>query len=736
MESPLNIGDLTTSSIQHRLNDTHLSTSSVAQVSSAIYSGHKVIQLTLNLQVGPSKFDSKLVVLRRVQDSYVNVTQLFSILLRLNHFTESQLENYLSNEILSNIQFSGAGSGPGKNNHYIDLRKHENYTLRGLWIPYDKAVSLALKFDIYEFTKSLFLVDVHDFDKLPKTNKRFYDGDEEEDASLMGSPTKKQKTGSVSTTRDETDSKSSLQNGDSVNDKNNHIKPATHNDLVDRLAAKNTNYPYTLNPIGDSDTELANELKTKLSEVFRRDDESKSAITLPELKSLFQPILSKHSPSVYMDFALDTKGQTALHFASTLSSINLVAGFIELGLNSPVRGNQDGESPLISAIQVTNSMEKGNFKQLLEKWLYPDLWLYDNKKWTFLHHLASQSAKKVESSKFYCEKIIEYVVTDSKLLNEVRTKLVNTRDEENGNTALHLAAENESTWFVKILLELGADVSLSNKRGVKPIDFDIVKDLSKPDSKDQFDDYIFELIRTSVEFLEKRLDINGEIATIENPKSITPPSSNLTDDIDNGINSSNKIFSSIQHLLANTNVEYEAILNAKREQIISLNKSLHDATIVTANNRFLTKKVTEKLIELDNLKLQTANISDKLQLSKQEMASIKGGEELETDSREFDADEPFVIKPLYEKLANGESVDDLRNNEELLKSLQPIPILKARINAYKQINAKIENELNTLLDYSELASKFKKVVSICTGVGINEVDELLDGLLQAVEGQQ
>ena len=69
-----------------------------------------------------------------------------------------------------------------------------------------------------------------------------------------------------------------------------------------------------------------------------------------------------------IDIPLDLKGQTALHFASTLASLNLVSSFIELGLNSPIRGNNAGESPLISCIQVTNSMEKGNFTKILSNW--------------------------------------------------------------------------------------------------------------------------------------------------------------------------------------------------------------------------------------------------------------------------------------------------------------------------------------------------------------------------------
>ena len=81
-----------------------------------------------------------------------------------------------------------------QNPQYLDLRSHENTYIKGIWIPYDKAVELALKFDIYEITKKLFLVDVHDFEKLPKANKRVYEEDDDDtERDILDSPSKKQK---------------------------------------------------------------------------------------------------------------------------------------------------------------------------------------------------------------------------------------------------------------------------------------------------------------------------------------------------------------------------------------------------------------------------------------------------------------------------------------------------------------------------------------------------------------
>lgn len=736
MDSPLNVGDTTTNSIQHLLSDTHLGTSCSSTIYSAIYSGEKVIQLNISILGGEDEKKEEeggelIVILRRVQDSYVNVTQLFSILIRIGHFSETQLDNFFKNEILTNTQYLASG---GSSPQYNDLRKHPIHHLRGLWIPYDRAVSLALNFDIYELAKKLFLVDVHDFEALPKlglSNKRMLEhdsGDDQNNAGLMGSPAKRQKS------------------------EKQDDEEAVSKTLIHKAAQENTNFPYTLPPLelDNESTELISEIKLKFGDLFKKDDTSD--LTFNEIKQTFKTILQSKRDDVssLTDIPLDQQGKSALHFASTLASLNLVSAFINLGLCSPVRGTSLGKSPLISTILVTNSMEKGNFIELLDNWLWPNLWLYDSKKWSVLHYLVSQSTKNFESSKFYLNKILEWIISNESAkqqnsLANFSKSLVNLQDEENDNTCLHLAAENESKWFINIFLELKADVNIANKMGVKPVDYDIVKDImtDREHGKDihgatDQDNYIIELVRTGMEFLDKRVELGVQSesdidedfeinSTKEENTKITPISTNGS--------SSNKIFQSIQDLLANTNHEYENIVKSKKEQIKNLNNSLHDATIVTANNRFVTSKISEKLSYLDNLKLQMANITEKLQLTQKELPDDLKIED-EDENTKFNSDEPFIIKPIYEKLLKNEEIEETQPNKEIISTLPSLPILKARIKAYEEINSKIDNELTTLLDYSELTSKFKKVVSFCTGVDVNEVDELLDGLLEAVEGQQ
>lgn len=728
MESPINVGDTTTNSIQNILSETHINNPRyTSTINSAVYSGLNVIQLTLTIQNpknedGDSGKAPKVIILRRVQDSYVNISQLLSILVKMGHFNQTRLNNFLNNEIITNPQYSAEDKGI---NVYIDWVDHEVKQLRGIWIPYDKAVSLALKFDIYELTKLLFLVDVHSFEDLPKIDEnssKRASAELDESDTEMASPSKRQK----------------ISHGD-VPKSDIDIRNATIT-----IAKHNPNHPYTLIPIEikPEDADLLSDIKQKYSEIFKKDSNSEASYEL--IKSLFQNLPRLGSDSVHSltDIALDQQGKTALHFAASLASRDLVSHLASLKLCSPIRGTSHGESPLVSMITVTNAMEKGNFVLLLDSWLWPNLFLLDNNNWSFLHYMVSQYSKKAELCNFYTSKILEWLITSdlgksNNLFHKFLRDVLNIKDKKDGNTALHLASENQAAWFIELLIALKADVNVPNKMGVKPIDYDIVKDIlssKKPGEistrKDSDDGYVFELISTNVDLIEKKdqFGVNG-VDEVSKILTKTGASTNLNGTTES---QSSKILQSINQLLLSSSDEYERIIKSKKEQISRLNEQLHQSTIITANNKFLVSKISEKLMELENLKVQMSNISEKLQLIQkqlpEEKADLKEDEEVNTD-------EPFTIKPIYDKIIAYEDAK-FEPDQELLSKIPSTKILKARIKAYEEINNKMESEFEALADYSELTSKFKKVVSFCTGVSENEVDELLDGLLEAVESQQ
>lgn len=745
MDSPLHIGDSTDNSISHQLGGTHLHIASSDAVvphavSSAHYQGQKFLQLSVDVGTPPTTVH----VLRRVQDSYVNVSQMLDILVLLSLVSADAVDAYLANNVVSSTRYmpQGGVTAPVFN----DLRADKSPVLRGLWVPFDRAVAIAVHFDLYAAVKRLLLVDVHDYDTLPpaeapaKVRARAAPADD--------SPTRKR---------------------------------------ARTAPSANPNAPYAMPALafGSKDATVVAEVKQAFGDLFNADTRQ---YTRRDVENHFQAVVAK---GAVLDVPLDAAGQTALHYAATLAAANLVGALVDLGMCLPVRGDNNGEPPLFAAMRVTNAMEKGNFVAMLLGWLWPALWLFDSHHRSFLHVLAAQAHRNYKCAKFYLDAVVQWLAAAStRGCNITALKsVVDAQDTTDGNTALHIAGEHELKWFVYVLLEVGADPTVANATGVRPRDFDCVrhvldlrdayrKNRASPGAArallaaldaDDADEYMIELLRSALELLRRmaRFPDAGDIeidtsigettagekaggsdadteskdnghAEPKNDAAVKTDASTATADESKTDASllSTRIFQSIQDLLHNTNTEYDAVVRQKRTEINELHRELREATIVTANNRYVLRKIAQRIAHVDTMKLQMSNIADKLNMLRKDIGDLGAMDDAlfaDDAALKFDADEPFIIRPLYDKLAVGASPDP---TPEVIAALPAADVLRARLKAYQEVNNSLQTELDSLLDYSALTAKFKKVVSFCTGVDITEVDELLDGLLDAVEGQQ
>lgn len=72
-----------------------------------------------------------------------------------------------------------------------------------------------------------------------------------------------------------------------------------------------------------------------------------------------------------------------------------------------------------------------------------------------------------------------------------------------------------------------------------------------------------------------------------------------------------------------------------------------------------------------------------------------------------------------------------------LDALPPTEVLQARAQAYKANNDRLDAQVQTLQNQSsELEKQLKKVVSLCTRVDQERIDELLPRLMAAVESER
>ena len=99
----------------------------------------------------------------------------------------------------------------------------------------------------------------------------------------------------------------------------------------------------------------------------------------------------------------------------------------------------------------------------------------------------------------------------------------------------------------------------------------------------------------------------------------------------------------------------------------------------------------------------------------------------------------ITIEELPEAAIRGEVVptQELTKEElDCLNELPPAEVLRARLSVYNHNNQGLRDQALQLKTRStDLEEKYRRVVSLCTGVEEAKVEELLPGLVRAVESE-
>ena len=192
------------------------------------------------------------------------------------------------------------------------------------------------------------------------------------------------------------------------------------------------------------------------------------------------------------DIPIDNGAHTALHWAASLAKPTLLKALVARGA-SIFRVNGGGETALMRAARTTNNLDHNSFPELLEL-LGPTIEMRDNRGQTVLHHIAVTSAIKGRSSscRYYLDSLLAFVVRQGSAPNSQQesfhpdpglvkkpiglarfmSEIVNAQDIA-GDTALNLAARINNRSIIQQLLEVGANPSIPNRGGLKPLDFGV-----------------------------------------------------------------------------------------------------------------------------------------------------------------------------------------------------------------------------------------------------------------------
>ncbi|KAF3033391.1 hypothetical protein E8E11_000588 [Didymella keratinophila] len=178
-------------------------------------------------------------------------------------------------------------------------------------------------------------------------------------------------------------------------------------------------------------------------------------------------------PSINLDRPIDEKGHAAMHWAAAMGDVGVVKELIHRGARIDCLSN-NLETPLMRAVMFTNNFDKETMPSMVkifQQTVHRTDWFGS----TVFHHIAAttSSSNKYVCARWYLDCIINKL-SETWIPDEV-TRLLNAADQ-NGDTAIMIAARNGARKCVRSLLGRNVSVDVPNKKGETADD--LIRDLN------------------------------------------------------------------------------------------------------------------------------------------------------------------------------------------------------------------------------------------------------------------
>lgn len=174
------------------------------------------------------------------------------------------------------------------------------------------------------------------------------------------------------------------------------------------------------------------------------------------------------SPPIDFDpnMGIDDDGHTPLHWACAMGRIRIVKLLLTAGADI-FKVNKAGQTALMRSVMFANNYDVRKFPELYEL-LHRSTLNIDNYNRTLFHHIVdvAMSKGKTHAARYYMETVLARLADYPKELADV----INFQDED-GETALTMAARCRSKRLVKILIDHGADPKIVNNDGKSTEDY-------------------------------------------------------------------------------------------------------------------------------------------------------------------------------------------------------------------------------------------------------------------------
>lgn len=187
-------------------------------------------------------------------------------------------------------------------------------------------------------------------------------------------------------------------------------------------------------------------------------------------------------------------------------------------------------------------------------------------------------------------------------------------------------------------------------------------------------------------------------------------------------------------------------VEARQAQIDSIHAKLREASANLGEERRAMEARQERNRQREERDLKIANLTraaeeEGIKLLQLQQQFHQRTSDLDLEMHLGDADKSLAVPPVPTDLnitptRNSNRQLDHTQKQAFLNQLPSVHVLQARIMAYKANNDALKKSVQELKskDTGRIA-KYKRIISLCTGVDIQKVDEVIEGLARAVESE-
>lgn len=186
-------------------------------------------------------------------------------------------------------------------------------------------------------------------------------------------------------------------------------------------------------------------------------------------------------------------------------------------------------------------------------------------------------------------------------------------------------------------------------------------------------------------------------------------------------------------------------MKEKKETFDKTNAALKESGSSLAEERRRLDEVKGKVREKDELEQKVSNLQQATLKLRSELQQGETTTPIQNDVPVGNADKgldldgrlALVAQLFPEELGDPSTMALGQDQANVLGVLERGEVLSGRSRAYQGHNQQLEQVARTLKARSvELEERYRKMVTLCTGANPDQVDDLLDGLVQAVISEQ